>query len=134
MAWRRRAFTLIELLVVTAIIAILAALLTPAVRQARFAAANALCVSNMRQIAVGMSVYMNDHNMNFPIASESPYSFSVHGPRALPLILHDEEYMSAKEPSTVWRCPLDRRPEEWHHLAYYYFYGGPGSPSDCVSR
>jgi prepilin-type N-terminal cleavage/methylation domain-containing protein/prepilin-type processing-associated H-X9-DG protein len=129
---RRRAFTLIELLVVIAIISILAALLVPAVKKAQFAALNALCVSNMRQIAVAKSVYMNDRNMMFPVASESPYRFSVHGPRALPLILDEEDYTSSKEPGTIWRCPLDKRPDEWHYKAYYYFYeGGPGSPSDA---
>jgi prepilin-type N-terminal cleavage/methylation domain-containing protein/prepilin-type processing-associated H-X9-DG protein len=131
-AWRRRAFTLIELLVVIAIISILAALLVPAVKKAQFAALNALCVSNMRQIGVGKSVYMNDRDMCFPIASESPYNFSVHGPRTLPLILDEEDYISSKEPGAVWRCPLDKRPEEWHYLAYYYFHeGGPGNPSDA---
>ena len=126
-----RGFTLIELLVVIAIISVLAALLVPAVRKAKFAALNALCISNMRQIGVGMSLHMNDHNMNFPIASESPYGFSVHGPRTLPLILHDDDYMSIREPGSVWRCPLDRRPGERHYLAYYYYHGGPGSPSDA---
>ena len=130
-AWRRRAFTLIELLVVIAIISILAALLVPAVKKAKFAALNALCISNMRQIAVGMSVYMNDRDMNFPIASESPYNFSVHGPRTLPLIMHDEDYISVKQHGTVWRCPLDKRTNDRHYLAYYYYYGGPGSPSDA---
>ena len=130
-ARRWRAFTLIELLVVIAIISILAALLVPAVKKAQFAALNALCISNMRQIGVGMSVYMNDRNMYFPIASESPYNFSVHGPRTLPLIMHDEDYLNVKRQGTVWRCPLDRRPEEPHRLAYYYYYGGLGNPLDA---
>jgi prepilin-type N-terminal cleavage/methylation domain-containing protein/prepilin-type processing-associated H-X9-DG protein len=62
----RRAFTLIELLVVIAIIAILAALLLPALSAAKRKAAQAACVNNVKQIYLGMTVYLGDSQDVFP--------------------------------------------------------------------
>ena len=58
----RHAFTLIELLVVIAIIAILAAILFPVFAQARDAARSAACLSNMRQIGMGVQMYIQDND------------------------------------------------------------------------
>src|SRR5690348_17137566 len=61
---RRRpaGFTLIELLVVIAIIAILAAILFPVFAQARESARKTTCLSNLKQLGVGMAMYISDYD------------------------------------------------------------------------
>src|SRR5215208_4405688 len=59
-------FTLIELLVVIAIIAILAAILFPVFAQAREKARGAACLSNLKQIGVGLMLYTQDHDERLP--------------------------------------------------------------------
>lgn len=63
---KRKTFTLIELLVVIAIIAILAALLLPALGRARSSARSAACVSNLRQSAIAFNAYFSDNKEYAP--------------------------------------------------------------------
>jgi prepilin-type N-terminal cleavage/methylation domain-containing protein len=66
---KRGGFTLIELLVVIAIIAILAAMLLPALAKSKETAKRAVCKSNMRQIAMGAMMYASDNQENYPTAA-----------------------------------------------------------------
>ena len=63
---KRSAFTLIELLVVIAIIAILAAILFPVFAQARAKARQTACLSNMKQIGLGVMMYVQDYDSTYP--------------------------------------------------------------------
>ena len=67
----RKGFTLIELLVVIAIIAILAAILFPVFARARAKAMQASCLSNVKQLALAMNMYVTDYSDRYPwIASD----------------------------------------------------------------
>src|SRR5438045_4010209 len=63
---KRAGFTLIELLVVIAVIAIIAALLFPVFAQVREKARQAVCFSNLRQIGIALSLYVQDYDERMP--------------------------------------------------------------------
>ena len=68
---KRRAFTLIELLVVIAIISILAAILFPVFQGIRENARRTVCLSNMRQIGLAASMYVQDQDGRYPQSKQS---------------------------------------------------------------
>src|SRR4051812_21247069 len=67
--FRRQGFTLIELLVVIAIIAILAAILFPVFAQARDKARATACLSNMKQLGLGLQMYAQDYDETLPLGN-----------------------------------------------------------------
>lgn len=90
-----RKFTLIELLVVIAIIAILAAILLPALQKARLLAQKTSCISNQKQVVMATSFYNEDHKEYFP-----PYAGTT------AVVSQLAEYAGKKYgPKTVFFCP-----------------------------
>jgi prepilin-type N-terminal cleavage/methylation domain-containing protein/prepilin-type processing-associated H-X9-DG protein len=72
-------FTLIELLVVIAIIAILAAILFPVFAAAREKARQSVCASNLKQLAIGVSMYESDNDDTLPGCADGPTGVGLSG-------------------------------------------------------
>jgi len=111
-ARRPWAFTLIELLVVIAIISILAALLLPALASAKERAKSIVCLANLKQIGVALTIYSDDHEDQL-IPAEYSKNFSPVG-EGWASILYKLQYLPAERSPTfysvaqvnsVFRCP-----------------------------
>src|SRR5580658_11151050 len=116
------AFTLIELLVVIAIIAILAALLLPALARAKEQSNQTKCRNNLKQMNLGMSMYLGDFMDVYPAdASRNTYGFQPEDWiywRSDPVenyngVLETIDkspvvaYLGTKTTTNVFRCPAD---------------------------
>jgi len=133
MQGRKGAFTLIELLVVIAIIAILAAILFPVFARAREKARQTSCLSNLKQIGLGVSQYVQDYDETFPFnayddaataaAKRQTWFRVTWREMVMPYIKNGEEAVTwgstdgttrnTKAISGVWICPSIPESEAW---------------------
>ena len=135
------AFTLIELLVVIAIIAILAAMLLPALASARARAWRIQCTSQMKQIEMGFTLFQSDHGDMFP--PDAIYSSAVDPTTGVPIVMGWDSFIhkylgavadpDGKEADwtiggvdpdfapKVELCPADRFPK----VRWMYLHGNP---------
>ncbi|MCS7225029.1 MAG: DUF1559 domain-containing protein, partial [Armatimonadetes bacterium] len=115
-----RAFTLIELLVVIAIIAVLASILFPVFSQAREKARQTACVSNMKNLSLAVTQYVQDHDEAFPFHRTPCYAGGIGVYRTVFFGAGDwyETVYTYGRSWDIYRCPSARYEWVWKANCY----------------
>lgn len=144
MTTRKRAFTLVELLVVIGIIAVLIAILLPALSRARDQAQRVACASNLKQIAMAVHFYANEFNGYLPFANDAqtPYPGpgwlydQTKGNPTLQKQVEDGGLWPYLKTDKVYHCPADPEPYnkgKAHNLTSYLMnWACTGFGSDSI--
>jgi prepilin-type N-terminal cleavage/methylation domain-containing protein/prepilin-type processing-associated H-X9-DG protein len=132
---KRSGFTLVELLVVIGIIALLAGLLFPALSKAKDRAGMATCLSNLRQIYLGLEMYANDFEESYPIAQG--YGFWDLTETNFTKIGWMQQLYPYTKDVKIYRCP--RQPKNLdnnfsYFLGSYAAWDGVSPTSDNLFR
>ena len=120
----RKAFTLIELLVVIAIIAILMAILMPALQRVRMQARAATCLSRLKQWGLIFSMYTEDHKGRFQQGLAREHHWTV--------VLRPYFPGEGREGEDLYYCPsatrhIDEMDGKWYHDTAWVFDSGSGN-------
>jgi type II secretion system protein G len=139
MSHRRKGFTLIELLVVIAIIGILAAMVFPVFARARESARKAVCLSNVKNIALAIQMYLADNNDTMPTTEHGADAIAYfdqkpggetrrksspcnHAAQANPYLRYPVIFDEYTKNRDVWRCPSAKVTSGARHIVPFPDY------------